>query len=104
MAAVIVLLAFTKFVILPNLLDFDIDSLLTRNEQLWLPVLHTLYYTVLIYFVVANYQAVLRMHIFRRYGKLVPAVRGHLLFKLLAAVGVTTLLTPALLCAGSRGL
>jgi class 3 adenylate cyclase len=92
MTAVISLLAFAKFVILPDLLDFDIESLLTRNERLWLPVLHTLYYAALIYFVMVNYEATLRMHIFRRDGKLVPAVRGNLLLKLLAAIGVTTLL------------
>lgn len=97
MAVVISLLAFTKFAVLPDLLDFDIESLLTRNERLWLPVLHTLYYTALIYFVMLNYEAALRLHVFRRCGKLVPAVRGYLLFRLLAAIGVTTLLPISLI-------
>ncbi|NIQ27657.1 MAG: HAMP domain-containing protein [Gammaproteobacteria bacterium] len=92
MAAVIGVLAFVKFAVLPSVIGFDIDSLLSRNERFWLPVLHTLYYSALTYFVMINYEAGLRMRIFRNYGKLVPAVRGHLLLKLLAAIGMTTLL------------
>jgi len=97
MAAVVSVLAATKFLLLPDLLGFDIDSLLTRNEQLFLPVLHTLYYTALVYFVMIDYEAVLRLHIFDRSAKLIPAARGSLLTRLLAAFGVTTLLPIALI-------
>ena len=97
MSAVIGLLTVIKFVVLPRVLYFDIDALLTRNEQLWLPILHTLYYTALIYFVMIDYEAVLRNHIFRRWGKLVPAARGYLLFRLLAALGATTILPISLI-------
>lgn len=48
-AALIGALAVAKFVLLPHILDFDIESLLTRNELVWLPVLHKLYYTALIF-------------------------------------------------------
>lgn len=92
MSAVLSFLAVVKFFILPSLLDFDIDSILTRNEQIWLPVLHTLYYSSLIYFVMIDYEAVLRAHIFRRWGRLIPAARSHLLIRLLAAFGVTAIL------------
>lgn len=97
MAAIISVLAVVKFVVLPNILDFDIDSLLTRNERLWLPVLHTLYYTTLTYFVMIDYEARLRLHIFRTRKKLIPAARGNLLFRLLAAFGITTLLPISLI-------
>lgn len=97
MMVIISLLAVGKFFVLPSVLDFDIDSLLTRNEQLWLPVLHTLYYSTLIYFVMIDYETVLRIHIFRRWGKLIPAARGSLLFRLLAAFGVTALLPMSLI-------
>jgi class 3 adenylate cyclase len=97
MAAVISLLAAVKFVLLPGLLDFDIESLLTRNERLWLPVLHTLYYVALTYFVMIDYEAVLRIHIFRHWGRLVPAARGHLLYRVIVAFGVTTLLPISLI-------
>jgi class 3 adenylate cyclase len=97
MSAVIGLLTVIKFVVLPSVLYFDIDALLTRNEQLWLPILHTLYYSALIYFVMIDYEAVLRNHIFRRWGKLVPAARGYLLFRLLAALGATTILPISLI-------
>lgn len=96
-AAMISLLAAVKFLVLPPLLGFDIASLLTRNERLWLPVLHTLYYTALIYFVMVDYEAVLRLRIFSWYGRLVPATRGHLLHRLLVAFGVTSLLPFSLL-------
>ena len=97
MAAVVSVLAAAKFLLLPDLLGFDIELLLTRNERLFLPVLHTLYYTALVYFVMIDYEAVLRMHIFKRSAKLVPAARGSLLTRLLAAFGVTTLLPIALI-------
>ena len=97
MAATISILAVAKFVLLPGILGFDIDSLLTRNERLWLPVLHTLYYTALIYFVMLNYEAVLRRHVFRFSGRLVPATGGRLIFRVLAAFGVTTLLPISLI-------
>lgn len=97
MAAVLSILAVAKFLILPDLLDLDIESLLTRNERLWLPVLHTLYYTGLTYFVMLDYEAVLRMRVFRLYGKMIPAARGHLLHRLLAAFGVTTILPISLI-------
>ncbi|HSS65618.1 MAG TPA: adenylate/guanylate cyclase domain-containing protein [Gammaproteobacteria bacterium] len=91
-AALIGLLAIAKFVLLPNILDFDIDLLLTRNEQLWLPVLHTLYYTALIFFVMVDYEALLRLRVYVWYGVLVPAARGRLLYRLLVAFTVTSLL------------
>jgi class 3 adenylate cyclase len=97
MAAIISILAATKFILLPNILDFDIGSLLTPGERLWLPILHTLYYTALIYFVMVNYEATLRIHIFRRFGRLMPAATGSLLYKMLAAFGVTTLLPISLI-------
>jgi len=97
MAAIISMLAAVKFVLLPVILGFDIDSLLTRNERLWLPILHTLYYTALIYFVMINYEAALRIHIFRCSGRLLPAAKGHLLYRMLAAFGVTTLLPISLI-------
>lgn len=97
MAAIISTLAAAKFVLLPTLLDFDISSLLTRNERLWLPILHTLYYTALIYFVMVNYEATLRIHIFRSSGRLLPAAGEHLLYRILAAFGVTTLLPISLI-------
>ena len=97
MAAVVSVLAAAKFLLLPHLLGFDIEALLTRNERLFLPVLHTLYYTVLVYFVMIDYEAVLRLSVFRHSGKLIPAARGHLLTRLLAAFGVTTLLPIALI-------
>lgn len=97
MAAVISVLAVAKFVLLPEILGFDIDSLLTRNERLWLPILHTLYYTTLTYFVMIDYEAVLRLHIFQSRGKLVRAAGASLLQRLLAAFGVTTLLPISLI-------
>lgn len=97
MAATISILAAAKFVVLPHILNFDIDSLLTPNERLWLPILHTLYYTALTYFVMVNYEATLRIHVFRRCGKLIPAAKGSLLKRILAAFGVTTLLPISLI-------
>jgi len=97
MTIVIGLLAVAKFSILPVVLDFDIDALLTRNEQLWLPILHTLYYSALIYFVMIDYEAVLRAHIFRKQGRLIPAARGHILLRLLAAFGVMSVLPMSLI-------
>jgi class 3 adenylate cyclase len=97
MAAVISFLAAVKFVLLPVVLGFDIGALLTRNERLWLPILHTLYYTTLIYFVMINYEAALRVYVFRRSGRLLPAGRASLLYRLLAAFGVTTLLPISLI-------
>ena len=97
MACVIALVALVKFFVLPTILDFDIDSLLTRNEQLWLPVLHTLYYSALIYFVMIDYESVLRIHIFRKWGKLAPATGGKLLFNLLVAFGVTAIVPISLI-------
>lgn len=96
MTAIVSILAATKFIVLPRVLGFDLDSLLTRNEQIWLPILHTLYYSALIYFVMIDYEAVLRLHVFRRWGKLIPAARGRLLLRLLAAFGVTSLLPMSL--------
>lgn len=96
MTIVIILVVIAKFLVLPSVLGFDIDSLLTRNEQLWLPVLHTLYYSALIYFVMIDYEAVLRAHIFRQRGKLVPAARGHILIRLLVAFGVMSVLPMSL--------
>ena len=97
MAAVVSVLAAAKFLLLPHLLGFDIEALLTRNERLFLPVLHTLYYTVLVFFVMLDYEAVLRLNVFRHSGKLIPAARGSLLTRLLAAFVVTTLLPIALI-------
>jgi class 3 adenylate cyclase len=97
MLVILSFLAFVKFILLPSILDFDIDSLLTRNEQIWLPVLHTLYYSALVYFVMIDYEGVLRNHIFRRWGKLIPAARGHLLIRLLAAFAVTAILPMSLI-------
>jgi class 3 adenylate cyclase len=97
MTIVIGALAVVKFFVLPVVLDFDIDALLTRNERIWLPILHTLYYSALIYFVMIDYEAVLRAHIFRRRGKLIPAARGHLLLRLLAAFGVMSVLPMSLI-------
>ena len=97
MTIVILLMALIKFFILPNVLGFDIDSLLTRNEQLWLPILHTLYYSALIYFVMVDYEAVLRNHIFREQKKLIPAARGHILLRLLVAFGVMSVLPMSLI-------
>ncbi len=96
-AALIGVLALVKFVVLPEILDFDIDVLLTRNEQLWLPVLHTLYYTALIFFVMVDYEAVLRMRIYLNHGVLVPPARGRLLHRLLVAFMVTSLLPISLI-------
>jgi class 3 adenylate cyclase len=97
MTIVISVLAVAKFLVLPIVLEFDMDALLTRNEQLWLPILHTLYYSALIYFVMIDYEAVLRAHIFRQRGKLIPAARGHLLLRLLAAFGVMSVLPMSLI-------
>jgi class 3 adenylate cyclase len=97
MAAVLGTLAAVKFLLLPALLNFDIESILTPNEQLWLPVLHTLYYTGLIYFVMLDYEAVLRVAILRDYAMRVPAASGRLLYRLLAAFGITTLLPMSLI-------
>lgn len=97
MAAVLGTLAAVKFLLLPALLNFDIESILTPNEQLWLPVLHTLYYTGLIYFVMLDYEAVLRVAILRDYAMRVPAAPGRLLYRLLAAFGITTLLPMSLI-------
>ena len=91
-AVVVSALAVVKFLFLPLLLDFDMDALLTRNEQLWLPVIHTLYYTVLIYFVMADYEGSLRARIFEWHGDLIPATRGRLVHRLIAAFVVTSLL------------
>lgn len=96
-AVLIGLLAIVKFVFLPDILGFDIDSLLTRKEQLWLPILHTLYYTALIYFVMVDYEAVLRDRIYLWYGILVPATHGRLLYRLLVAFMVTSLLPISLI-------
>ncbi|MDX1431938.1 MAG: adenylate/guanylate cyclase domain-containing protein [Gammaproteobacteria bacterium] len=96
-AAVIGTLAAVKFVAVPALLDFDLDDLLTRNEQLWLPVLHTLYYTALTYFVMMDYEAELRARLFLRHGRLTPARRGRFLYRLLIAFGVTSLLPVSLI-------
>ncbi len=96
-AATIGVLAVVKFVVLPAIVGFDIDSLLTRNQQLWLPILHTLYYTGLIFFVMADYEAVLRLRIYTWYGTLVPAAHGRLLYRLLVAFTVTSLLPVSLI-------
>ncbi len=96
-AALIGTLAVAKFVLLPHILGFDIESLLTRNELLWLPVLHTLYYTALIFFVMVDYEAVLRFRIYIWYGALVPAAHGRLLYRLLVAFTVTSLLPISLI-------
>ena len=97
MTIVIGALAIVKFFVLPGVLDFDIDSMLTRNEQLWLPILHTLYYSALIYFVMLDYEAVLRGHISLHRGKLVPAARGYILLRVLAAFGVMSVLPMSLI-------
>ncbi len=91
-ALVVSALAAAKFLVLPSLLDFDIDALLTPNEQIWLPIIHTLYYTALVYFVMADYEGSLRAKIFEWHGELVPATRGRLVNRLIAAFGVTSLL------------
>ncbi len=96
-AALIALLAVAKFVLLPDILGFDIELLLTRNELLWLPALHTLYYTALIFFVMVDYEAVLRLSIYNWYGVLVPAAHGRLLYRLLVAFTVTSLLPISLI-------
>ncbi len=96
-AVLIGLLAVAKFMILPDILGFDIDLLLTRNEQIWLPILHTLYYTALIFFVMVDYEAILRYRIYLWYGVLVPAARGKLLYRLLVAFTVTSLLPISLI-------
>ena len=92
MAAVLSVLAVGKFLIVPEILNFDIADMLTQEERLWLPVIHTLYYTGLIYFVMLDYEAVLRAGIYSRDEKKVPAMRGHLLYRLLVTFSVTTLL------------
>jgi class 3 adenylate cyclase len=91
-AVVVSVLAIAKILLLPSLLDFDIDALLSRNEQIWLPVIHTLYYTALVYFVMADYEATLRERIFAWHGELVPATGGRLVNRLITAFGVTSLL------------
>ncbi len=96
-AVLIGLLAIVKFLFLPGILGFDIDQLLTRNEQLWLPVLHTLYYTALIFFVMVDYEAILRLRIYLWFGVLVPAAHGRLLYRLLVAFTVTSLLPISLI-------
>lgn len=96
-AGLIALLAVVKFLFLPGILGFDIDLLLTRNEQLWLPVLHTLYYTALIFFVMVDYEAILRLRIYLWFGALVPAAHGRLLYRLLVAFTATTLLPISLI-------
>ncbi len=96
-AVLIGLLAVVKFLFLPGILGFDIDSLLTRNEQLWLPVLHTLYYTALIFFVMVDYEAILRLRIYLWFGVLVPAAHGKLLYRLLVAFTATSLLPISLI-------
>jgi class 3 adenylate cyclase len=96
-AVLIGLLAIVKFVFLPDILGFDIDLLLTRKEQLWLPILHTLYYTALIYFVMVDYEAVLRHRIYLWHGVLVSARHGRLLYRLLVAFTVTSLLPISLI-------
>ena len=68
MAALLGVLAAFKFVVLPRLLDFDITSLLTANELLLLPLVHWAYYTAVVYFVMTDYEAVLREAIFERAG------------------------------------
>ena len=97
MTVVVGVLAIAKFFILPIVLGFDLDAFLTSNEQWWLPILHTLYYSALIFFVMIDYEAVLRAHIFRQRGKLIPAARGHLLLRLLAAFGVMSVLPMSLI-------
>ena len=96
-AVVIGLLAVVKFLFLPDILGFDIDLLLTRNEQLWLPVLHTLFYTALIFFVMVDYEAILRLRIYLWFGVLVPAAHGRLLYRLLVAFTATSLLPISLI-------
>lgn len=96
-AVIIGLLAVVKFLFLPGILGFDIDSLLTRNEQLWLPVLHTLYYTALIFFVMVDYEAILRLRIYFWFGVLVPPTHGKLLYRLLVAFTATSLLPISLI-------
>ncbi len=96
-AAAMSALALAKFLLLPALLGFDISAVLTPLQRLWLPVVHTLYYTALIYFIMADYAAGLRARVFDWYGALVPAHSGHLLLRLLIAVGVTSLLPISLI-------
>lgn len=95
-AVVVSALAVTKFLFLPTLLGFDIDLLLTRNQQIWLPVLHTLYYTSLMYFVMLDYEGVLRSKIFEWHGKLVPAARGRLVNRIVVAFATISLLPMSL--------
>ena len=97
MAALLGVLAAFKFVVLPQLLDFDITSLLTANELLLLPLVHWAYYTAVVYFVMTDYEAVLREAIFERAGHRVPAGRGRFLVRLLLAFGLTSALPLALI-------
>ncbi len=97
MAALLGVLAAFKFAVLPRLLDFDITTLLTANELLLLPFVHWAYYTAVVYFVMTDYEAVLREAIFERAGHLVPAGRGRFLVRLLLAFGLTSALPLALI-------
>jgi HAMP domain-containing protein len=96
-ALVVSVLALAKILLLPSILGFDIDTLLTANEQFWLPVIHTLYYTVLIYFIMADFEGSLRARIYAWHGELIPATRGRLVNRLIAAFGVTSLLPAGLI-------
>jgi class 3 adenylate cyclase len=95
-AIVVSTLAGAKFLLLPSLLGFDIDALLTPNEQIGIPVIHTLYYTALVYFVMVDYEGSLRSGIFEWHAELIPPVGGRLINRLIAAFGVTSLLPVSL--------
>ncbi len=95
-SATLGLLSVVKFVILPRLIGFDITMLLSAEELVLLPLIHWLFYTAVVYFVMSDYEAVLRETVFERSGQLVPAGRGRLATRLFLAFALTSILPLAL--------
>ena len=96
-SAVITVLAATKFILLPALLGFELSTVLSPVEQMTLPWIHICYYAALCHFAMSDYAATLRLAVFERTGKRLPAGKQHLAANLLIAFAATSLLPLALI-------
>lgn len=103
MGALLVLQTIAKFWILPPLLGIDVQALMTPLEQWSLPIIHCLFFTAVIYFVMTDFTAILRLQIFRRTGVSVGPGRSRLVYQLLVGFGLTSVIPITLIVIHSVG-
>lgn len=97
LAFLLLFMVLFKFWVVPSILGIEVLGEFSLTELIWLPVIHCLFYTSIAFFALTDYEYYLRKALFKRFDRPVASGSSRILYRLLAAFGLTSVLPISLI-------